>query len=158
MTTEREKHFVVVDESHVQTYLAKGYARSDESLVDHLGEQAWMQLQKEERVKLVLMEIDKAEHEQKQRLPQKFMVETDHGFFVHTARATRFDVLETDVFDSVIADANRDTGVRRASNDGLFETARQAANASRGRILDQIELHRAAADRLEDFLRKHECL
>lgn len=59
----REKHHVIVPGGAVWPYLASGYLRSDQSAAELLGHN-WELLSDPDRQDLVVLEIDKEQHDQ----------------------------------------------------------------------------------------------
>ena len=153
-----EKHYVVVDQRAERVYLERGYARASLPLEAHLGTFAWNLMPEEDRRGLVLLEIGKAEHETKQRLPRKFMLSWRPEAYAGSPTVAAYDVMETDEFDSWVANSTMDVRPECVGNDRLFPTARDAVAANKEHIEHDIAVHRAAALALEGFLKRYECL
>ena len=148
MTMQR----VVVDQAALPSYLKKGYALVEgHSAAAELGP-AWQLLPKEERDKLVLVEIDAAEHRKHSAPDRLFHCALKAVSVCFEALIRPLDVLEHGSTWTVCAHAVRDEGPLEVLTQELAESPREAVLKRRHFIRSCIEDMRRHADALEAFL------
>ena len=150
----REKHHVIVPESAIWPYLANGYQRS-ELTPQSLLTTGWAALAETERHDLVVLEIEKEQHEALNRPDRRYAVSFTCNTYVTNIEPRIYEVLEEDGELCVVANAELDVlpGALRKSE--LHLTAQDAARAAAAEVRSQIGLHKVAIANLEAFLGKH---
>lgn len=154
-------HFVIVPETDVESYIARGYRRS-ETPAEAFKQLHWPVLSLAELQGLVVLEIEPEEHARLNDLhPKKFRIYFGGeitGF--DGAELAKVRVLTEDDEDlgTLIAREDRDSAPERVGSHILFDTAREAVEESREFIRLTIDRMRRGADKLEAFLKKMEAL
>lgn len=148
----RERVQVVVSPNEVESYIARGYARSDIGAELLLGANVWGLLSHEEREGLVVVEADKEKHTglNSHRRQHGVLLLTEQ--LVVSALARELHVLEVDGAHTLCANALEDKGPEVWRSGELFDSPTEAVEASAQVINDAIEQHEAAALRLRKFL------
>jgi hypothetical protein len=152
---EEGKHQVVVQQRERVAYEQKGFRMSYASPEQVIGSDLWGLLPPEERSGYIVMEVHQAKHEANNRLPVRYVFRPSARTMWIRVYADRGELQEKDEFDSHLGFAE---GARCVANEEVFETRRECAESRRADILDQVRAHRAAADELEDFLKRSEVL
>lgn len=151
---------VIVTAKQVQSYLDRGYERSERSPRLVMGEQAWMMLTKAERGELMVVEIDAEEHARlvdtnpkKYRLYPRGM----QTYWTHVG-VNRVRVLEElpDAAGVRIANEERDSPPEEWGKHDLFDTPQECIAAKREFIEQVIHRLRTAAGEWEKLLRRYE--
>lgn len=150
----REKHHVIVPASAVWPYLANGYQRS-ELAAESLLANGWAALAETDRSDLVVLEIEKEQHEALNRPDRRYAVSFTCNTYVTNIEPRTYEILEEDGELCVVANAELDVlpGALRKSE--LHVNAQEAARAAAAEVRSQIELHKVAIANLEAFLVRH---
>lgn len=154
-------HFVTVPEKDVESYIARGYRRS-ETPAEAFRQLPWPVLSLAEQQGLVVLEIEPEEHARLNDTHQKRFRLYFGGDIIgfDGAEVVKVRVLESDdgSHGAMIAREDRDAIPEIVGGHILYETARECVEANREFIQLTIERMRRGADKLEAFLKKMEAL
>lgn len=151
--SEREKHYTIVPEWGISSYLERGYERSQQSAMERIGA-AWNELPPHDRKDLIVLEIDKEKHEQLNACPRRYAVRFSGDYNLAAVSMRTLDLLEDGSLDCYVADVEGDAAVGIAA-DQVFLTEQEAFADARERVLSGIAVHKAAIENLEQFLRSY---
>jgi hypothetical protein len=157
----REKVQVVVSPNEVESYLARGYVRSDIGAELLLGANVWGLLSHEEREGLVVVEVDAKQHLQLNdtHLRMCRMYVDDYVTVPGKVCVASVRVLETlPENGAIVAREDKDAVPEECGRHELFETVRACLDENREFMLLKIRQLRQAADRMETLLKHTERL
>lgn len=153
-----ERHPVIVNETEVEFYVARGYAPSKLSLSEALGK-AYGLLTAEEKKSLAVLDIGQAEHAKLNMNPRKERERFFYKDYVFDARVEQVEVLEAGPLQSVVAatrsvnpNTQAEGGAEGCDSADLHETRAEARAAMDATVRREIERHREAIENLTRFL------
>lgn len=146
---------VIVSAAELQSYLDRGYARSEVGVEVCLGNIVWNALSHEEREGLVVVEIGKEAHAKLNSPPRWHALRYTHDTMITGVRLTELDELESTGADVLCADARVDGGPEVWAAEALHETSVAAVKAAEPSIRSAIRMHQLAIGELERFLSRH---
>lgn len=143
--------YVVVTEGEVESYLAKGYRRSQKTAAEAVGD-AWHHVPLSARVGLVALEIGSAKHVAVNLHPTRWRVGRHHVSAV-VPFLEEVQVMDNEGRMSVVS---TNTGAEYRETDQLFAERRQALVDAGPWIREEAERLRGLIGEIEEFLKRNE--